>query len=89
MKMGHSQLLTNDSSVSAEQTTLVGRPISAGAPTVQAYVFHSFSQLSQEDVALITAFLRNSLITNSYYPHITTECTQPLQLIQHFKFATK
>jgi hypothetical protein len=49
MAMGHSQLHTNDSSISAKQTTLVGRPMSAGALTVQADIFHSFSELLQED----------------------------------------
>jgi hypothetical protein len=57
MAMGHSQLHTNDSSISARQTTLVGRPISAGPLTVQAHIFHSFSELLQEDLTLITARL--------------------------------
>jgi hypothetical protein len=41
--------------------------------TVQADIFHSFSQLLQE--TLITAFLLNIIIIISYNPHISNECT--------------
>jgi hypothetical protein len=69
--MGHSTSLTTNSNISAKHLTQLGRPISAGALKVQADIFHSFSQLSQEDVTLIIAFLCNPLITISYCPHIS------------------
>jgi hypothetical protein len=50
--------LTTDSSTSAKQTTLVGKPISAGALTVQPGIFHSYSQLLQEDITLNIALIR-------------------------------
>jgi hypothetical protein len=46
--------LTTDSNISAKETILVGRPISARALTVRADIFHSVFQLLQEDVTLIT-----------------------------------
>jgi hypothetical protein len=45
-----SSSLATDSSTSAKHTTLGGRPISAGALTVQEDIFHRFSQLLQEDI---------------------------------------
>jgi hypothetical protein len=56
--------LATDSSTSDKHTTLGGRPISAGALDIQAGIFHSFSQLLQEDITLNIALSLLTVLTS-------------------------